>query len=393
MKIRFEPTGDPDFIDFIQRGYVVQVFLDDEAVSALTFRDKPGGGYEIWQRGGEDRLKITGDVITSSDGSMTSWDTKVSTADGYLVLAYVNVEIYDPAQPGTLLYRMATFNSYQGRGGVELPLPYVVGIEENLLRLVYNFFAVLASKNLKRSLNLHIEKLNVTAGDHCLSSEEVPRDEMWVVTSVCTKNSCAGVDQVRVSRNYLNNIFTIKQQQSPGANELVCQQGMWVLYGGDFIQSCFTNVPEGCDLHLYITGTQRDPVENMELLGLTIGWPAPLGIGLPWMSFIHYFTSDLRYTISGTLTRVNSTGTCTTPATYLGTLYLVQGSTDIGSVTFENGDPNPVSFKFSGLAPGTYTLKNPTASVLEDDCTGSGSIDVTVGPSQTGLAVKYVRAI
>ena len=391
MRIEFRSTGDQDFIGFIQRNFVVQVFLDDESTATLTWRDRPGGGYEIWQRGGEARLKVTGIVTSSVDGSMSSWGDSVTTGDGWLVFENVEVEIYNPAVPGELLYRMPVFNAYKGSGSAELPFPYLIGMEENLLRLLYNFFATLANKSTTRSLNKHIQKLDVAAGDHCLSSDEVPRDEVWVVTNVCTKLSCDGASQVRTSRNYMNNIFTIQQQQNPAAGELMCQGGSWILYGGEFIQSCFTDVPEGCDLHLYISGTQRAPEEYMDLLGLTVGWPAPLGWGLPWTSFGPLMWTQERFELSGQLNRVHGVVACELYETYSGTMYLRKGDVDIDSISFTTGQANPVSFSFKNLVAGTYTLLANAANIVEFDCSGGPTLDFTVGPSQQGIEVKYIR--
>lgn len=286
MKIEFRPTGDPDFIGFIQRNYVVQVLIDGESVAALTFRDDPSNGYEIWQRGGENKVRVRGSAVSSRDGSMISWGEYIRTSDGWLVLWDVELAVLNPEVPGEELFRLPPFASYKGGGGLEIPEATIVGVEENLLRLLYNLFIALTTKTAKRSLNLHVEKLDVAAGDHCLSTDEVPRDGTWIVTSITATMTCSGVTQVSLSRNYMNNMFKIRQEQSPDANELITENGMWILTGGEFMQTCFEDVPEGCDLHLYINGsswTQSDLLELLDLQLLPAGKMRNfMAMGLPW---------------------------------------------------------------------------------------------------------------
>lgn len=254
MKIEFRPTDRPEWLGFLQRSYFVEVFIDDERVTMLTARDVGREGYEIWQRGGEDLIRITGRVKWSMNGTMLSWWEPVRASNGWLVLLDVDLAFPVEGVPEEDWLRLPLFNSYQGRGGFEVPGDLIPGYESELMMMLRDLFTVLTAKLPQRNISQAIEKLNVAAGDYCLTSDEVPRGDTWVITSICAKASCSGVTQMTLSRNYMNNVFKAKQVLNPSADELICQKGMWILKGGEFIQVCFTDVAEGCNLYLYING-------------------------------------------------------------------------------------------------------------------------------------------
>ena len=128
---------------------------------------------------------------------------------------------------------------------------------DELMNEVAIFFEVLSATKEAGGYNEHVAKYNVDAGDHCLYTSKVKANEVRQITSICTKATNCTPGSVTLALGNMHNVYELAQRQNPAADELICQKGLWLRYEGDYAQACFTSVPAGCDLHLYVSGSQK----------------------------------------------------------------------------------------------------------------------------------------
>ncbi|KKM03928.1 hypothetical protein LCGC14_1769540, partial [marine sediment metagenome] len=268
--VEFRPAGDGSWHGFMSREYVIEVLVDGRVTAQLIAAWPNHRLAELRQLGGTDKILITGGYRESDGQEVIGPCGGGAGATGWIVLTDVEVGLFMPGAPGVPWYLDKIGEIFQGRCTYEMKNLLIVGLERNLWEMLYNLFAALSGRAMKQGYNEHIQKLDVSAGDHCLQSSEVARGDARVITSITSVASCA-VDAVTLSRNYMNNVFKIKSEGSPTADETVSQEGYWIIYGGEFMQVCFENVPAGCDLHLYISGS---------------GWQSPALMGLSPLAFL-----------------------------------------------------------------------------------------------------------
>lgn len=158
---------------------------------------------------------------------------------------------------------------------VDEPDLIIVGLEQNLLEMLYNLWAALLARRACGGYNKQVTETVTGAGDYCISLPEVNPEDVELITSISATASDS-VTKACISRNFLTNVFRIKCKTNPTADETVSQQGYWILRGGEFIKVCFDDVPQDTTLTLTASGFFCKSPRFMSLSPLTFLVTAPV---------------------------------------------------------------------------------------------------------------------